>query len=136
MTDSRRVTQALEDFAGRVVRTIALDITANLQESNPVDTGFSRANWVPRIGVPFEGTAGTRGQAEDGIIDSGPQQAGVAEVAGYQLDQGTVFISNNVEYVEELDMGSSAQAPEGFVRQSIEKALFQDIRRLATARQR
>jgi hypothetical protein len=37
----------------------------------------------------------------------------------YKLNQGAIFITNNVPYIGNLDAGTSAQAPSGFVRQSI-----------------
>ena len=49
----RAVIRSLERLSERVITKITLDVTANLIESTPVDTGWARANWVPQIGAPF-----------------------------------------------------------------------------------
>lgn len=113
----------LRRFTEKLIIRLVFDCTANLKEDNPLDTGWSRANWVPRIGRPFTGTAGTRAQAEAGSITTAPQQAGLAEVARYHLDLGEVHITNNVPYVPNLNDGSSRQAPAGYVQAAILRAV-------------
>jgi len=130
----RVVVTDLERFVGRIIQKIALDIVANLVASppeggTPVDTGWARANWVPRIGEPFRGTAGTREQAEQGNVSNSEQGAGIASVLGYTLARGRVFISNNVPYIGRLNAGSSRQAPAGFVEAAITKAVREDLAR-------
>lgn len=115
----RIIVQALKRVTTKTVKKIVLDATANLVEDTPVDTGWARANWVPRIADTFKGTAGQRG-----AVDAGPQQAGVAEVAtSYKLEQGPVTITNNVPYIMRLNAGSSKQAPTGFVQAGILRAV-------------
>jgi len=118
------------------MKKVVLDIVANLVSSpntgygTPVDTGWARTNWVPGIGTPPTGTAGSREAAEAGILDTSMQQRGLAEVAAaYKLNQGSIFISNNVPYIVLLNEGSSAQAPAGFVQNAIMKAIEIDSRR-------
>jgi len=118
------------------MKKVVLDIVANLVSSpdtgygTPVDTGWARSNWVPSIGQAFGGTAGTKAAAEAGILDTGAQQRGLAQVAAaYRLTQGSIFISNNVPYIARLNEGSSQQAPAGFVQNAIIKAIEVDARR-------
>lgn len=130
----RVVVSDLEAFVERLIRKVTLDIAANLRRApseggTPVDTGWARANWVVRVGQPFDQTAGTRQEAEDGNIDVGPQQAGELEAATYQLGRGTLHITNNVPYIVNLNEGSSQQAPAGFVQAAISKAVTVDILR-------
>lgn len=127
MSESRRIEGLLRRAVELVIRKISLDVTANLIETTPVDTGWARANWVPSVGTPFEGTAGSREEAEGGQINPGPQVAGQAEILRYRLSDGSAFSSNNVPYILRLNDGSSAQAPAGFVEAAIDKALTQDI---------
>ena len=123
MGQLRLIIRGLDRVAGRVIKKIVLDATANLIESTPVNTGWARANWVPSIGVPFEGTAGA-----DDDISSHDQQDGIAKVVtGYSLGDGPVFITNNVPYIGALNDGSSSQAPSGFVQIAIKKAVTEDI---------
>lgn len=126
----RAVIRGLERFAERVITKIVLDLTANLIETNPVDTGWSRANWVPSIGTPFLADLSGIEPSVAGASAAGTkQQSALAGIAsGYRLGMGSVFVSNNVPYIVRLNDGSSSQAPAGFVQQAIAKAVTQDIR--------
>lgn len=130
MGDVRIVVKSLDGFTEKLVRRLTLNVTANLIEDTPVDTGWARANWVPSIGVPRRQTAGTRAAAEDGRIDYGPQAAGLADVAGYKLGP-TIFVSNNVPYITRLNEGSSRQAPAAFVQAAILRAIRDTTRKSA-----
>ena len=57
--NSENVSQALNDFMSSIVARLATQITTNLVETTPVDTGFAQVNWIPTINEPFEGTSGT-----------------------------------------------------------------------------
>ena len=128
----RVVVAGLNRFVEQIIKKLVLDIVANLQAApseggTPVDTGWARANWVPHIGSSLDTTAGTRVEAEAGQL-SGASAAGVAQVATeYKLARGPVHISNNVPYILKLDAGSSKQAPAGFVRRGIIKAIRVDL---------
>lgn len=128
----RIVVSAVDRFVETLIKKLVLDIVANLQRpgsegGTPVDTGWARANWIPQIGSPHEGTAGTRASAEAGSLSSAAQ-SGVASVAAtYKLRRGRVYITNNVPYILKLDAGSSNQAPKGFVIRSIRKAVKKDL---------
>lgn len=135
MASSRRirvVVRALDEFVELIIRKIAFDIVANLKRApseggTPVDTGWARANWIPRIGQPYSGTAGTRSQAEEGRINTGPQNAGVASLVAYRLERGKVFVSNGVPYIVKLNEGSSRQAPRGFVQAAVRRSVEVDL---------
>ncbi len=128
----RLVLAGLNRFIEQVIKKLVLDIVANLQAApneggTPVATGWARANWVPNIGSPLDVTAGTRAQAEAGQLSSA-SAAGVAQVvAEYKLARGPVHITNNVPYIPKLDAGSSSQAPSGFIRRGIIKAIRVDL---------
>lgn len=127
------IVKALDQFAERIVTKITLDITANLIEQTPIDTGWARANWVPSIGQD-------RIVSLQNIVNPSPtdvagakasQSEGIASVAtGFKLADKAVFISNNVPYIVRLNEGSSKQAPAGFVTSAIQKAVTKDIRNI------
>ncbi len=120
----RVVFKAFQDFSTRLVRKIVLDATANLVEDTPVDTGWARANWVPTIGSPFRGTAGTREQAEAGRVDLSAREQGIATIAtSYNIADGSVSITNNVPYIRFLNEGSRSRPPTMFVQSAIRRAL-------------
>ena len=130
----RAIVKGLEKLTERVVTKITLDITANLIETTPVDTGWARANWVPAIGTPFEANLDEIVPTpQDAASAALGQQAAIAGIViVYKLSMGAVFIANNVPYILRLNEGSSAQAPSAFVQRAIEKAVTQDIKGLAT----
>lgn len=123
----RVIVGELEGVTSRVIKKLTLDATANLIEDTPVDTGWARANWVPSIGLPIvEGAdASTREERQGGVSSRrAQQQTKVAEVAtGYTLDRGSVFISNGVPYLVQLNEGTSKQAPAAFVQAAIARAV-------------
>ena len=124
---AQTILRELQQLAERSIKKITLDITANLIETTPVETGWARVNWIPSVTKSVQGTDGTRKQAESGSISSGKQAAGTAEVLGYKLAAGRVFVTNNVPYILSLNDGTSEKAPRGFVEAAIEKALLRDV---------
>ena len=124
MTDRINAIGELNSFIENTVKRLTVETTNELISTTPVDTGWARANWVPNIGVSRDETVGTRQQAEEGIINTSVQQTGIITVLGrYRLQQGSVFISNNVPYIVSLNFGSSLQAPAGFVQTAIARAI-------------
>lgn len=127
------IIKSLEQFSERLIKKITLDIAANLRQTTPVQTGWARANWVPSV---------TRPKLEDLTAQSGADRAqyvagattkaelGDTSVLAYRLAQGSIFITNNVPYIVDLNQGSSRKAPAGFVQGAIEKAITQDIKNL------
>ena len=130
----RAIVRAVERLAERAVTKITLDVTANLVETTPVDTGWARANWVPSIGQPFIADLATVSEAptaSDAAGAASEQGAAVVGVAArYRLLMGRTFVTNNVTYITELNDGKSRQAPAAFVQRAIAKAVTLDIRRL------
>lgn len=124
----RVIVEELEEYTGKIVTGVALEIHAVLTEDTPLDTGWARANWVPAVGRP-----GASSSEQSGNIAAaqGKATAGLAAVAGYKLRQGVVHVTNNVPYIEVLNAGSSKQAPADFVPRAIEKGIAAALRRLA-----
>lgn len=121
MSQVRFIVGELDRLTAQLVTAFSVNITAELIERTPVDTGWARANWVPRIGD---------GEVEEETADADPARvpARSAEqsaalfnlVSGdYRIDQGAVFIGNGVPYIVQLNEGSSQKAPAGFVQQAI-----------------
>jgi hypothetical protein len=114
--------EALGQHLEKVVAGVAVDIgravTVNVAEATPVDTTHARSNWIPSVGSPQVGVAGTKESPS-----SVEQSVGLAQLASYRLEQGDVFVANNVDYIDQLNQGSSPQAPPEFVETAIEEAL-------------
>lgn len=124
----KAIVRGMEDVGAKVVKKITLDVTANLIETTPRDTGWARNNWVPNIGSPYAGEPGSN-PSEAGVAAArGQQESGTVQVAtSYTLDRGAVFVSNNVPYINRLNDGSSKQEPAGFVQRAVMKAVTEDL---------
>jgi hypothetical protein len=115
---AKAIGDQLRGGVATIVKATALGIDAGLraapsQGGTPVATGHARANWVPSVTQPHEGE--TNGE--------GAHAAGLAEVLGYELGDGAVYISNSAGYVERLNRGSSKQAPALFIEAVIDRVL-------------
>jgi hypothetical protein len=110
---SRRaaIMAALDRHVEQAVVRVAVNVTAELTATTPVDTGWARANWIPSLRTPASGTGATR------------QAAGLAEVVAFRIADGKALVTNNVPYIRFLNGGSSKQAPAMFVEQAVAKAV-------------
>jgi hypothetical protein len=122
-TQIKVIVNSLTRFTENLVKALTLNVTANLREDNPVDTGWSRANWLNAIGRRVTKPIGSKES-----VDVQAQEATIAKVAAsYTLNQGVIFISNNVSYIIALNDGTSKQAPRGFVQIAIFRAVGQTV---------
>ena len=133
MATRQEIVRLLQNISSDIVRDLVVEATANIQEETPVDTGWAQNNWVPQIGSPFRGTAGTREEADEGIISSAQTTAGLSSVLTYDVSQGRAFLSNNVPYILPLNEGSSMQAPAGFIHSGLDQAIATVLARVPRA---
>ena len=113
----RAIVKNLDRFVERTAAKLTLDITANLIQTTPVDTGWARANWVPSLTTFDTDPVGER--SPDGVTTV-PQSAGLAAATTFRLRHGRIHITNNVSYIGELNDGTSQQAPAGFVQGAVQ----------------
>lgn len=76
--------------------------------STPVDTGRARGNWQMTLGVPAVGVIDRTDKTGTTVISDVRRMVGGVGSVNY--------LTNNLEYVSDLEYGSSTQAPEGMVR--------------------
>ncbi len=97
-------------------KALILEIDKELRKrgtGTPVDTGHARANWVPSIGAQHAGV----------VEGDAAHEAGVASVLGFKLEDGSLFVSNGVPYINRLNYGHSKQAPAMFIEACVDRAL-------------
>jgi hypothetical protein len=112
----REIRAHIEKAAKALVLQIARELRLNPgQGGTPVDTGHARANWIASVSAPSESVVA-------GAESSGYQQ-GVAQIAAYVLEQGPLWLVNNVPYIRALNYGHSEQAPALFVEAAVDRAL-------------
>lgn len=124
MSETRQVINALNRAIEQLAIRLTTNITAELIEVTPRDTGWAASNWIPSLNTPFtensQITNPTQGQVSTARIE---QQAGLAQVLAYRLPLGNLFIVNNVPYILPLNNGSSQQAPAMFIQQGIARGI-------------
>lgn len=113
MANADQIADSLEAAISQACAALCLEISAELTEACPVDTGHARRNFVPSIGTPHDG--------ED---DGAAQARGQAEVATqYRVDLGDLYVTNCVPYIGPLIMGSSTQAVPGWDLRAVDQAV-------------
>lgn len=115
----RRAMAELDKQLTDITRSIVLTAFREIVEASPVDTGWSRANWIPAIGDAPATPVGTRD-----AFSLGEQAAGFAAVAGYRsIKEGPLALANSVPYIVYLNAGSSSQAPAMYIESAVERAV-------------
>lgn len=91
--------------------------------STPVKDGYARGGWHTTIGD--SPPAINRPPDKDGYSTLISGLAGLRGAGAFQ----DVYIKNGVEYINDLENGSSTQAPEGMVRVSLSafKSMYGDV---------
>jgi len=107
---------SIPDKVTTLQKKIVLEALRRVVLKTPVDTGRARANWQVTIAKPATSVIDNFSELSDGaVIEKG--LVAIAELPPYQI----VFVSNNVNYIEFLEEGSSKQAPEGMAALTIEE---------------
>jgi hypothetical protein len=110
----RNVGKSAERESDRIAREAATIAAQTAVRLTPFKTGHAKANWVAAVNtlsasLPVFGGTGSISAAESASLS----RIGVV-IAGYSvLRDGDLFVSNNVSYIEDLENGSSQQAPTG-----------------------
>lgn len=81
----------------KVVRKTAFDIDNDLVQQTPVDTGRARSNWLPSLNLPRNDT-----------VEANAKPPIEPVLSGYKIGD-TIFIANNLPYIERLNNGWSKQ---------------------------
>lgn len=121
----RSVSQMVEDGTVAKIRTGAATTLRELVDTTPVDTSQALSNWIVSTGRP----SGTQRNAiSPGKSGSTAEASRVATIAIGTSDLNTmlkrssdiVYITNNEEYIADLDDGKSPQQSPGFVGRAAE----------------
>lgn len=92
----------------KVVAEVTEEVATHVANTTPVLTGQASGNWVTTVGAPDPNYVPGPSSPAASI------QSAQAVARSLQIGE-TVYISNNVPYIVELNQGSSAKAPAGFV---------------------
>lgn len=127
---SRRITlrgRKVTEGADALTRKIAIATDQAVVVGTPVDTGRARSNWIASLGAAPDQVIdayvpGNLGSTKAENTQEALDQA-EAIVRGYSGEGQEIHITNNLPYIQELNDGSSVQAPANFVEQGILEAL-------------
>lgn len=109
-------------------RKLVLDLHADLVAATPVDTGHARANWQVSTGSPAEGIITDTDHAEpiqpggNGTPPGSTSTTIAASALKHANPAETMYITNNLPYIERLNDGYSDQAPSGMVEVALASA--------------
>lgn len=91
---------------------LALEALKRLMEKTPVDTGRARGNWNVKRKKPDHSTS-------DNTDQTVTLTKGEATIDGFELSKEALYLSNGLPYIERLENGYSAQAPEGMAKLTV-----------------
>lgn len=121
---TKLASDALKDvdkFAEKTTRAAVFRATAKVKKATPVDTGAARNAWWTGYTPTYFDTA----EPPDGKGESNPQ----AELNVLKpLDKPQrIYVTNGVQYIQDLNEGNSKQAPAKFIESAFEEE-FEEVR--------
>ena len=119
LSDIRKFNSNTEEAATEIVRGTALTLFGKVILRTPVLTGRARANWQASIQRPA-----------NGVVDKN-DKSGRAAMADAKSTVGkmrlgeSILLVNNLDYIGDLENGTSKKSPEGMVKVTV--AEFQQV---------
>lgn len=103
-----QMADALPGMVDTIIRKVLMDLWSELAKTTPKDTGRATAAWIADV---QEG----EWSPPEGTFDPDSVAAKIPGVIAGLSKSDQYFLFNNVEYILELENGSSQQAPNGFI---------------------
>lgn len=94
-------------------QAITIELFNSVILDTPVDTGRARGNWQTTAKTPAKGKIERLDQSGSAIT------ADVVNAVSVSAADGTLYLTNNLPYIEPLENGHSGKAPAGMVRKNI-----------------
>jgi len=117
----------VEDVLTDIPVELAIETRRRIAIRTPKRTGRAAGSWNASVGTPDYTT-----QPPTFNNVTGSVEAGRVNLSGYSLGR-TIYVSNGIPYISDLNHGSSRQAPAGFVEataQEVHVALPEIVRRV------
>jgi hypothetical protein len=96
-------------------KKVAFEVLKRVVEKTPVDTGRARGNWIVSVGAPDHSADGAEDKSSGGLATVSREATKIKAIS----EPATIFVQNNLPYIEKLENGSSVQAPAGMVAVTI-----------------
>jgi len=115
------ITQATRKAAGKAHVTAV--------RATRVDTGFARSNWVVTIGNPFLGeippyAPGMKLGFKERANASAAITQGRNVIKTWKVNAPSIFIANNVDYIETLNDGRARTAPDMMKEKAVQAGIL------------
>ena len=119
---TKELAEKIKVGSKELTKEVAKELVETLVDRTPVDTSLAVSNWQASLDRPntseinayFEGNKGsTRRVSSDAAI-----KAADSNIDG-RKDGQDIYVTNNVDYIDDLNNGHSSQAPTGFIENSI-----------------
>lgn len=92
-----------------VIQKISMEAFKRILYRTPVLTGRARANWGCQIGSFHTGTTDSTDKSGSATM------AAITATASQFNGEGSIFLTNNVNYISDLENGTSRKSPQGMV---------------------
>lgn len=122
----------IENSGTAMVKAFSKRALRSLVRGTPADEGVARSNWRVGIGAPTRVAIGAYAPGKNlGISETAnanaATNAGIARINSVRGVRGrgletSIYISNAVPYIKELNNGSSKQAAGGFIEVALKEA--------------
>ena len=116
-SEVKKFTEISLDEANKYVKKVSGDVMERIVTKTPVDTGQLANNWFSSIGSPmFLGKRLPDQEATDSLNDI------KTVIKSYKKSNwgASIWMSNSLEYANDIEMGKSGKAPMGMLRKSMQ----------------
>ena len=118
---AERVAALLDKFIEELgektyLKETALVLGDNLFSLTPAVTGVSRSNWFASYNQPSRETT-------DRPTSNFQNRSLLASGGKLPFGVHTIWLANNLDWIQGLDMGASGQAPNGFTRLAVKNTI-------------
>lgn len=109
--------KAVSQNAIEVVKSVSQNVGVTVIYATPIDTSRARMNWQGTVNSPAtEVLSPYPAKPSDPSVGSNVAIASIRKaVSDYSGQPAGIFITNNLDYIQKLNNGSSEQAPANFV---------------------
>lgn len=97
---------------GLYTNMLAQHIHAQLVHQTPFDKGIARSNWFPSVSSP---STKSDVNLKDPLVSRNMIPKKI-------LNSVSLFLTNNLPYINRLENGHSSQKPNGFIKQALKNA--------------
>ena len=112
--------------ASKTIRKAAMAATSEVVLRTPVKTGRARINWKLSLGTPkaslIEGPDTVKVDTNRQVASTKALMDAANKIKTWKIGKGNINIANSVDYIDDLDKGSSKQARAGMTTFAIAAA--------------